>query len=522
MSSFPRDATILYLGPRAPIRWRTRRYLLWPAWLYRVVAPEVRERQLNVLQKAVLGLCRAGVGTAERIGARLRLHIDLAAQICLELQDKGLIDSRSLPTQEGLDVFEDETLTSHRMVTGHVFQDPTKGDLWPRFLQRIGHAETERDSTGHAHLILGTRGNPRRVRPFMHLPDGAGMPPPPPEPREILRAAGRHRLAVRGAGRLDQRDPEETMGIDAGIALDRISLVDERPTPVFVVTFLYLPEGEGSAEGDWHVCDPFGLGASPRLRQAIEGAFDSSPRLRSVVESMIGSSLADQMEGQRRWAEEIRQKAEIQIDGRLTTAARGLDFHRDLVELASARIEVEILGKDCPQHKLQGLLAAGRRVLEAAFLSIARRHSNHGVWIPLYNGDRPNEDQAFVMNVYDAAAKGVGFALPLPRALRAMKPNQVRAVCLGDGWRLRAAIVAALLTAARDKDHPLHRAARREPKLLAIADRIADDAGGAVHAGNDDLSPAEVFPTIDKVEYIVELLFDMAPSNGARTISRSQ
>lgn len=60
-SSFRRDDPILHFGPRlsAELRWSQRRYLLWPALMYRVVAPEVRERKLNVIQKAVLGMCRA-------------------------------------------------------------------------------------------------------------------------------------------------------------------------------------------------------------------------------------------------------------------------------------------------------------------------------------------------------------------------------------------------------------------------------------------------------------------------------
>ena len=69
-SPFRRDAPVVHFGPRLPkgMRWSQRRFLLWPALMYRVVAPEVQERQLNVLQKAVLGMCRAGITNAQRIG----------------------------------------------------------------------------------------------------------------------------------------------------------------------------------------------------------------------------------------------------------------------------------------------------------------------------------------------------------------------------------------------------------------------------------------------------------------------
>ena len=130
-STFRRDASVLHFGPRLPkgMRWSQRRFVLWPALMYRVVAPEVRERQVNVIQKAVLGMCRAGTTSAQRIGDRLRIHSDLAALVYVELQERGLLDREGLPTQKGRDLFEEETLESHKLVTGHVFQDPWSGDL---------------------------------------------------------------------------------------------------------------------------------------------------------------------------------------------------------------------------------------------------------------------------------------------------------------------------------------------------------------------------------------------------------
>jgi hypothetical protein len=48
------------LNPRPyadPKELRQRRYLLWPVFAWRVVAPEPRERRLSLLEKHVLGLC---------------------------------------------------------------------------------------------------------------------------------------------------------------------------------------------------------------------------------------------------------------------------------------------------------------------------------------------------------------------------------------------------------------------------------------------------------------------------------
>src|SRR5690349_7463447 len=155
---FRRETPVLHFGPRLPkdMRWSERRFVLWPALMYRVVAPEVRDRQLNVLQKTVLGMCRAGVTTVDRIGARLHIHPDLAELVALELHRRGLLGTNGLPTDKGHELFEVETLEASRMVAGHVFQDPWTGDLWPRFIENLDYVELQQNSnTGFPDLVLG-------------------------------------------------------------------------------------------------------------------------------------------------------------------------------------------------------------------------------------------------------------------------------------------------------------------------------------------------------------------------------
>ncbi|MBP9825981.1 MAG: hypothetical protein KBF21_17265, partial [Thermoanaerobaculia bacterium] len=161
---FQLDSPVLHFGPRLPagVRYSQRKFLLWPALMYRVVAPEVRPRRVNILQKAVLGMCRAGITFPPRIGEKLRIHADLATLILSELLQRGLIKPDGLPTPAGNEVFEDEALDMRPPVTGHVFQDPWSGDLWPRFVQRLDYAELDRRENGFPDLILGTKGKPRR------------------------------------------------------------------------------------------------------------------------------------------------------------------------------------------------------------------------------------------------------------------------------------------------------------------------------------------------------------------------
>ncbi len=522
---FKREAPVLHFGPRLPkdpstnqlMRWREgcRRFVLWPALMYRVVAPEVRDRELNALQKAVLGMCRAGTTNVQRIGERLHIHHDLSALIYQELQERGLLGSNGLPTEKGRELFEEETLDAHRMVTGHVFQDPWSGDLWPRFVEKLDYVELEQNPNGFPDLVLGSKGKPRRERAFMVLPGDLAIPPAPGA-SDIVRVTHRHRSALRRSESYESADDDDTFAHAGSVVLERVSLVDDRPTPVFVTIFMYLPEA-GDRADEWYACDPFGLGVSPTLRRALEREMRSSSGLRSVLEGMIGRSLDEQRQNQQRLASDIRAMAINNVEKALSISARDLPQYEDLVALEYAHEEAKLLGDSCPDHKLRALLGDARRALEATFGAIFQRHPPRQVWRRVYTDRGPVEDAVYCQGVYEASAKAVGFHVPLPEALARVKPNLVKSACYPDGnWRLRATIIAAVLAARDDRAHPLRRAAAQEPKLLEILDGITK-AGGAVHASAERPSLQSVLPVVADVHRAVGLLSGLGqPLDSAR------
>lgn len=508
--AFRRETPVLHFGPRLPkgTRWSERRFLLWPALLYRVVAPEVRERRLNVLQKAVLGMCRAGTMQAQRIGELLHIHPDLAALVYVELRDRGLLDGSGRPTQQGRDLFEDETLESHRMVTGHVFQDPATGALWPRFVEKLDYVELQHDEQGFPELVLGTTGEPRRRRALMCRMGDVALPAAP-SALDIVAATRRHRRAMRSVDSYELADEDDRPSRASGAAIERVSLVDDQPTPVYLTTFVYLPEDGG---GDWNVCDPFGFGTSPVLRRSLDRELQTSTTLRSVLESMLARSLDEQIEARRRWAAEVRAEAVLRIDRALSVNARDLPQYPDLLDMEDKYVEAQMLGQACPQQTLRELLGAARRVLEGTLRAIADQYSPRDVWRRLYAHGRPIEDRRYVAEIYDASARAVGFSVPLPRALADVPPNHVKAAGYADSWRLRGAIVAAVLAARDNRGHPLRGAAAAEPDLLSQLDAVARAAGEAVHGGGDVLVPEIVFAVIDTVHRSIGLLTGLAAS----------
>lgn len=515
-SEFSPSTEVLYFRPRAHARWRPpRKYLLWPAWVYRVVAPMPRPRRLNVLEKAVLGLSRAGIRRAELIGPRLHIEPDLAAHILLDLMERGILDENAQPTARGRELLLEEIAGTDEMRVGHVFQDPITGELWPRFVERLDFAKREFGNGPYPSLELGTDGRPHRERPFMHLLPRLS-PPPRPAPEDILRASRQHRAWLRHASErslfpeLDDDGEGEESG-ESHEVLSRISYVDEYPKPVFLTTYLYLPEGsEDDLLGDgWYVCDPFGLGASPPLRRRIEQAMERSERLREEIERMIGKPLKDRQQEQQELANELRTVAQYEVEKYLTLAVRNWPGYERLVEMEWVRQEAKLLGDRLPAHKLRAVLMEVRSVLEESFALLAERHPLGLAWQKLYLEDRPLTEEVLVRAHYERAAQDVGFVAPIPDRLAGVQPGQVRAACQStESWRLRPLIMATLLCAAAPEQslHPLRYAARKEPRFLVEVDQLAELCGAAAHAGRDPLDSGRVYQAVDQTYRIVELL----------------
>ena len=111
------------------------------------------------------------------------------------------------------------------------------------------------------------------------------------------------------------------------------------------------------------------------------------------------------------------------------------------------------------------------------------------------------------MSVFPSAA--LGFKTPLPAAVAGTRPNHLKAACFESGWRLRGAIVAAMIAATDLPMHPLVKAAKRRPELIEDLDGIAAIAGDAIHAGDGSLELSSISPVIESVYRSVAILAEI-------------
>lgn len=510
MSDFTTEGPVLDFGPRHRGRWRAREYLLWPAWAYRVVAPRMQP-QLNVLQRAVMGLSHAGVRRAEDIADSLSIHRDLAAFILFELIEIRHLDDDGAPTPRGLKRLDEDTAELQDLVAGHVFQDPWSGELWPRFVTRLEYCAVEYGERGFPSLLLGPTGAPRRQRAFMVFPRSGGSPSAP-SALSIINAVARHRRKQRFSG------GDEGMGDPTRFEsqIPRVSFIDETPQPVFLLTYLYIPEAN-SGEMDWYACDPFGFGSNSRLRRAVEVAMRADSRLLDVVDRILGRTVEEGREEHRQRIASIQTRAALEVERRLTINIRAHAAFEQLCAMEAAWGEARLLGRGCPPHKVDECLRAGVKVLEAVFAAVAAKYPLGTVWKRVYIA-RPGEqeagdgrlvplhDRALCAGIFEGAFRTLGFA-STPQPFLNVKPGQLRSVATrNDHWRLRPLVTATALLAEGEPAHPLWRAARCMPEMLDAIDQIARLGGAAGHAGGAKVGLEEAEAQISRVYAVVSAL----------------
>lgn len=488
-SDFRFDKATDVLRPRAR-RGQQVSWVLLPVFAWRVVAPVPKPRKLNVFQRAVLALARAGVVQVDVVAERLRLHRDLVALVVQELQTRMLMDVLGRPTKHGVDALaEADQLAADELRTGHILTHASDGSIWPCFL--IGDlplAEVEPDEDGWPVMLSGSVGDPWRDRAFAALPRGP-VCATAPRPLDIVRAAGTHR----------KRRSSSEDDAEATSPVDKVSFVDRLPSP-----FLVAVAARPAEAGGWCVEDPFDRGPSEQLFDRVEKLLDEQPGLRRWLDQLVGG----EKEGAK--ADELHVRAAWEIEERLTLAIRRHEvLHRRLVAMQRALLEAE--QQNAPDDKWDDVLVKAQKAGERLLQDVHATHNRVGppLFEELDRNVRPSRRKV------DAAAKKIGFPTPLPQRLSSVRRGKVQHAEQSGRGSLRPLLILVLLAAQWDDEHPLRAAATRRPSLLVDLDALAAARDDAAHEGAEPW-PAQVKRNIESFLGTVEaLLLNSSESEGA-------
>lgn len=480
---FDKDTPILRLnhGKDPNARW-----VLWALFAWRVVAPVPKERKLNLFQRAVLGLARAGVVRIDEVGDRLLIAPDLAGLVALELQQMALLDFAGRPTQRGLTMLEDiEEEPSDEAQVGHVLSDAFTGKLWPRFLTGdLPIASFEANDNGWPVLLSGSAGAPWKDSTFSILPTGRdSVVMVRPSARDVLRVARLHR-------RQRQRDFEEIDDASDVPRLQRVSFIDDRPQP-----YLLALRVRRHDSGDWMVDDPFGHGEAVELRARLEARLDSHKGLRAWLAPLVGA------DPNAPTLKHLQAEAEWKVEERLTLAIRQYELARDRI-IAMQRALLEAQSYDAPLDKWDDVLVKAQRAVERVLHIVYERYRDARP--PLFT-KLAQFDREFNRRLLDAMAADLHFQSPLPKTLSSVRRGKVQSAEQYGSGSLRPLVVLGLLCADRDDEHPLRLAARTSPDLLHRLDDLATARDRAAHDGTATW-PQKVQQHVDTAYAAVEAL----------------
>lgn len=478
---FRKNTSILHYSPQPAIRWNQRQYFLYPVRMYRVVAPRISSRKVNILEKAVLGMYRAGVTEASEISQHLDIGKDLTALILMQLTDQHYIDLRGKLTQAGQRILEDEISVTQDAIAGFIFQDPWTGDLFPRFVEREEYAEVRFNDSGYPELILGTTGKPSYQRAF--LPEVKNTIERQPSPTEIIDAVRQHQRTLRNISRI--RTDDEDWIFEKIPELDRVTFIDEEPIDLWLVTCIYVPEDLSSAN-TWNVCDPFGLGDSPWLLRKLEKHRKDKTLdgLENFLLRMLDEQQKQKFQNFDEWSTLTSRNAELRVESKLTSAIRGCnELFEYFIAVERAYIEATELTQSKTENiltKLEDISRSLQKVAECLFKIIRNDFPTKNL------GKRLPERQKEIQDTLNAYAENVGFHSPLPNKLLNFSRDNISRTANGGNSSLRSLILASLLATPDNAAHPLRLVAQKYPDLLVKLDKLADIRNAGAHASGQD------------------------------------
>jgi len=266
-----------------------------------------------------------------------------------------------------------------------------------------------------------------------------------------------------------------------GLRSGGLRVVDVEPEPVFVASFVFLPSD--ARQRSWLVADPLGLGVSDVLRSGVTKlAKEGRHGLADLLEKVAGQAWhVDEGDLALHLAEATKGATE-RVVRQLGDAANLLPPDV-LTRLADADVRLD--GAQTAKS-IEDFLGNAYAALESVFGWVVSLYPDPSLFSAL--GHDTLENASLLQQV----AEQVGFATsPLTLPLLSVSRGVVKgAICFGNKT-LPGRLVAALLAAQRNGDHPLATLAARAPDALEFFAKIGRLRIDASHDTSSILS-AEV------------------------------
>ncbi len=459
------------------------RWIAYPALAYRVYIPIAHRTFFNVFQRAVLGLCGAGVFDNKEIALRLDITSDLAHFIVAQLQEMQVLDRAKQLTVRGKELLNDDKTAPDSMESGFILKDPDTQQFYPYIvLGSLPRVEAELDDKhGRVEVVLGDKGNPKKRKATVIWPSVKEVSGGHPNPRQVLHILKRARAQVPSS----ERDGQVSVSSN----IDLVTIASTDPEPVFFVTQLFVPENIVTGRL-WQVRDPVYSHVSSEFRDAIERrvADGRGQVLQNVIENLTEAAYeVAPFEFENALALLDKQKNK-RLHNNLRGCKQGTE---DLLEALS---EMESSYDQAMQRRsgdgaaVDGehrrvFAGAAYRVLEQLFSDLQELYPAKDIQRLL--SDKADRNERQIVKVLEDHL-GIAGLIADSRFLRVYK-NKVNAVVNYGSRDLPSQVVAAILVGVREPSHPVVRMMADIPNVLVELHELRQARNDASH-NNANLS----------------------------------
>lgn len=454
-------------GPARPLHGR-RRSILWPVYVWPVMAPELGESELNAFQEAILGLLNTGLRDLSEVARLLDLERDLVAYIiATQLQPNQWMDPRQNVTDLGRDVLAGRTSGDLALSIQYAFQDAVTGTWLPRLA--TGLPELEPLRTGHAFPeFVVDRDSGERVRPFVlsHL-----VGPGEPDKRAAKLALTQFLQDLRRANLSEDDYIPESIGDDFDFA-------DSAPIRAHVWCDVFVSERDLQP---WLVSDPWRVTAAASwLREPLTKNIARFPGVGKRIAELVGLEIEASVP-----IDEYLRQLDLRVELELAELP-ALHQHPLLREHVGRLLRqlrrIEELDKPHPED-LASIAAESGAVLEAALKRVLE------CW-PVNASAWPTRDRVGEIHFRSDALDAI-VSDNAARILGGLRASDVRLAAIHRDRPLKALLAAALLSTHQRDDHPF---GRLPATALQIDDllSVADMRNKGSHASGAALDPRHV------------------------------
>ena len=488
MAAFAETGTYLQFAekPRGEAR-----PLLWPVLVHRVLYPEAKQAELNLFQRAVLGLIRAQLTQAEAIAELTGLHVNLIKLILAQGVSNGwLTDSVRKLTEKGEQLLDGESVEDDNLKAGYLFQDAISGQFWPRFAEQLDSIEPE-DPLQRYPVFKGERKSGKSVRPFVMAAGKSSLPVLDHE--ALLLAYREYRDDYRAARQLDS-------GLFPKLLqLSGVQRLDDAAKPARILLWA-KPDDEGLEL--WTIDDPLALRANAwwlqdALREQAEGG---KQRLVEYLQPLVSVPRADNQTAEQ-WLQAMRQQADMQLLKEYPWAARQPDIKRHLAALLLRMNKLE--QGDQSEQELDAAVMECQKLLEVVMQWLIHQY-------PVEKGHLPKQKN------FDRGLNArLLFALQLPAftegvisTLAGQQISQVIRACSRPNGSLKALLFAAAMGTLNHSGHPFKTLLPRElqlDRLLLLADLRNRSTHGQSRFTGREVAPLTYEETLDNIQYALGL-----------------